>query len=58
MYLNFFTENNLRFNKFVIHKGSSFNDYRYSLNFNKIMKLGWRPKTRIEDKISEINNCR
>ncbi len=50
-------ENNLKFDKFLKYvKDRPFNDYRYSLNFNKIMKLGWKPKTRIEDKISEINN--
>ena len=50
-------ENNLKFNKFVKYvKDRPFNDYRYSLNFNKIMKLGWKPKTKIEDKVSEINN--
>ena len=49
--------NNLRFNDFVTYvKDRPFNDYRYSLNFKKIMKLGWKPKTKIEDKILEINN--
>ena len=49
--------NNLSFNKFVKYvKDRPFNDYRYSLNFNKIMKLGWKPKTKIEDKILEIND--
>ena len=49
--------NNLTFNKFVKYvKDRPFNDYRYSLNFNKIMRLGWKPKTKIEDKISEIND--
>jgi len=36
-------------------KDRPFNDYRYSLNFNKVKKIGWRPKTKIEDKIKEIN---
>ena len=50
-------ENNLSFNKFInFVKDRPFNDYRYSLNFNKIIKLGWRPITKIEDKISEIND--
>ena len=50
-------ENNLKFDDFVKYvKDRPFNDYRYSLNFKKIMKLGWKPKTKIEDKISEINN--
>ncbi len=49
-------ENNLKFDRFLEYvKDRPFNDYRYSLNFNKIMKLGWKPKTKIEDKISEIN---
>ena len=49
--------NNLSFNKFVKYvKDRPFNDYRYSLDFNKIMRLGWKPKTKIEDKISEIND--
>ena len=49
--------NNLSFNKFVKYvKDRPFNDYRYSLNFDKIMRLGWKPKTKIEDKISEIND--
>mgnify|MGYP001443175897 CR=1 FL=1 len=50
-------ENNLKFNNYINYvKDRPFNDYRYSLNFKKIMKLGWKPKTKIEDKISEINN--
>ena len=50
-------ENNLNYKKFSKYvEDRPFNDFRYSLNFNKIMKLGWKPKTKIEDKISEINS--
>ncbi len=50
-------ENNLKFEDYIEYvKDRPFNDYRYSLNFKKIMKLGWKPKTKIEDKITEINN--
>lgn len=46
---------NLRNNtKFI--KDRPFNDFRYSVNYTKIMKLGWRPKIKVEDKITEINN--
>ena len=31
-----------------------FNDYRYSINFKKIMKLGWKPKVKVEDEIDNI----
>ena len=31
-----------------------FNDYRYSIDFNKIMKLGWKPKIKVEDEIENI----
>lgn len=31
-----------------------FNDFRYSINFKKIMKLGWEPKVRVEDQIENI----
>ena len=49
-------ENNLNFKNFLKYvEDRPFNDFRYSLNFNKIMKLGWKPKTKIEDKIYEIN---
>ena len=37
-------------------KDRPFNDFRYSVNFKKIKKLGWKPKMRIEDKIQNINN--
>ena len=40
--------------KFV--KDRPFNDFRYSINFNKIKKLGWKPITKVEDKILEIND--
>ena len=33
-----------------------FNDFRYSIKINKIKKLHWAPKTRIENKITEIVN--
>tara|TARA_B100000886_G_C20377404_1_gene472401 strand:+ start:312 stop:1274 length:963 start_codon:yes stop_codon:yes gene_type:complete len=31
-----------------------FNDFRYSIDFKKIKKLGWRPRIKVEDKLSEI----
>ena len=40
--------------KFV--KDRPFNDFRYSINYNKIKKLGWKPIVKVEDKIEEINN--
>ncbi len=40
--------------KFV--KDRPFNDFRYSINYKKIAKLGWRPKVKVEDRISEIND--
>ncbi len=50
-------ENKLNFRKYVKYvKDRPFNDYRYSLNFNKIKKIGWKPTTKIEDKIFEINS--
>ncbi len=46
---------NMNFNKFIsFTKDRPFNDYRYSVNFNKIKKLGWKPTIKVEDKISEI----
>ena len=49
-------ENKVNFKNYLKHvKDRPFNDYRYSLNFNKVKKIGWRPKTKIEDKIKEIN---
>ncbi len=39
--------------KFI--KDRPFNDFRYSVNFNKLKKLGWKPLVKVEDKISEIN---
>ena len=36
-------------------KDRPFNDFRYSINYNKIKKLGWKPKFNVEDKIFEIN---
>ncbi len=50
-------ENNKIFDKEVVYvKDRPFNDYRYNINFKKIAKLGWKPKTKVEDKIFEINN--
>ena len=40
--------------KFI--KDRPFNDFRYSVNFNKIKKLGWKPKIKVEDRIQNINN--
>lgn len=40
--------------KFV--KDRPFNDFRYSVNYNKLTKLGWAPKIKVEDKIKEIND--
>ena len=37
-------------------KDRPFNDFRYSVDFRKIKKLGWKPKVKVEDKIFEINN--
>ena len=49
--------NNKDFIKNTIYiKDRPFNDYRYSLNCNKIRKLDWKPLFKIEDKIKEINN--
>jgi len=31
-----------------------FNDYRYSININKIKKLGWKPKIKVESEIENI----
>lgn len=33
-----------------------FNDFRYSINFNKIKKLGWRPKRQITKDLDHIIN--
>ena len=50
-------ENKVNIEKNTYHaKDRPFNDFRYSINFNKIKKLGWKPKTKLENKISEINN--
>lgn len=49
-------ENNKNFTKntkFV--KDRPFNDFRYSVNYNKIKRLGWKPSTKVEDKITQIN---
>ena len=35
-------------------KDRLFNDFRYSVDFKKIMKLGWKPKVRVEDEIENI----
>ena len=49
-------ENKLNFNKYIKYvKDRPFNDFRYSINYNKIKKLGWKPKFNVEDKIFEIN---
>lgn len=40
--------------KFI--KDRPFNDFRYSINYEKIKKLGWKPLTKVEDKVEEINN--
>ena len=50
-------ENKINMKKNIyFSKDRPFNDFRYSINFNKIKKIGWKPKNKIEDKISEINN--
>ena len=54
MYLNFKSVTD--FKNICNMKDRPFNDYRYSLNFNKIKKIGWEPETKIEDKIKEINS--
>ena len=33
-----------------------FNDFRYSIDYRKLSKLGWKPLVKVEDKILEINN--
>jgi UDP-glucose 4,6-dehydratase len=49
--------NNKNFKKNIIYvKDRPFNDYRYSINYNKIKKLNWKPKIKLEDKIFEINS--
>ena len=35
-------------------KNRPFNDFRYSINFNKIKKLNWKPKIKFEDEIDNI----
>ena len=35
-------------------KDRPFNDYRYSINFNKLKKLGWKPEVKVEDEIENI----
>jgi UDP-glucose 4,6-dehydratase len=35
-------------------KDRLFNDFRYSVNINKIKRLKWKPKIRVEDKIDDI----
>ena len=37
-------------------KDRPFNDFRYSINFDKVKRLGWKPKTKLESKLVEINN--
>tara|TARA_B100000886_G_C20424068_1_gene493037 strand:- start:1646 stop:2602 length:957 start_codon:yes stop_codon:yes gene_type:complete len=49
--------NNINFDKYTYFtKDRPFNDFRYSINFNKIKKLGWRPKFKLEEKIIKINS--
>ena len=49
--------NNLNFKDYSYHaKDRPFNDFRYSVNYDKIKKLNWKPITKLEDKILEINN--
>ena len=36
-------------------KDRPFNDFRYSVNYSKLKKLGWKPKIKVEDKLLEIN---
>ena len=45
-------ENNRNFKNTKFVKDRPFNDFRYSVNYNKIKKLGWAPKTKVEDKIT------
>lgn len=40
----------------VFVKDRPFNDFRYSVNYSKMSKLGWKPSVKVEDKIIEINN--
>ena len=40
----------------IFVKDRPFNDYRYSVNFDKIKKLNWKPIFKLEDKIEEVNN--
>ena len=43
------------FNKFIsFTEDRPFNDFRYSIDFKKIMKLGWKPIIRVEDQIQNI----
>ena len=50
-------ENNVNFKKNITYiRDRPFNDFRYSVNFDKMKKLGWEPKYKLEDKIQEINN--
>lgn len=43
---------NLKYVKFV--KDRKFNDFRYYINFNKIKKLGWKPKRNIKNDLDDI----
>ena len=40
----------------VFVKDRPFNDFRYSVNYKKMTKLGWKPLVKVEDKIEEIND--
>ena len=50
-------ENNVDVKKNIKYvKDRPFNDFRYSVNFNKLKNLGWKPTVKVEDKITDINN--
>ena len=50
--------NNRNINKCIkdILRMNTFNDFRYSVNYSKLSKLGWKPSVKVEDKIFEIND--
>lgn len=49
--------NNRNINKCIRYvKDRPFNDFRYSVNYSKLSKLGWKPSVKVEDKIFEIND--
>ena len=48
--------NNKDFKNNIMHvKDRPFNDFRYSVNYSKLKKLGWKPRIKVEDKLLEIN---